>query len=171
MTRSTSKSLFVFGAASVMLAGCASVTDRFRDADTRWADYKSWEKVSETPSTGPSPGLGAVHKGPEGFRFVYVNAVGREVIKGEGPYDYPEGTVIVKEQYDDQAAFEAGGQPDVTVSLKVADVAGGGKDNWHWADSYKSTAGESAFCSGCHSVPLATDFVFSNATYLAENER
>lgn len=172
MNRYSSKRLLAAGAVAVLVAGCATITPPFlRDADARWADYKTWETASDTPSTGPSPGLGAVHKGPQGYRMVYVNDVGRDVLKGDGPYEYPEGTVIVKEQYDDQAAYEAGTDPDVTVSLKVADVEGARGDNWQWADSYKGTAGDSAFCSGCHSIPIATDFVFSNATYLAAHQQ
>jgi len=170
MSRYSSRGLVALGAAGVLVAGCASLNP-FRDADPRWADYKGWTKVSDTPSTGPSLGLGEVHKGPDGYRLVYVNDVGRDVITGDGPYEYPEGTVVVKEQYGDEAAFLSGEGAEVTVSLKVADVEGGGKDNWQWADSYKSSAGDSAFCSGCHSIPFAEDFVFSNVTYLTEQER
>ena len=172
MSRYSSKSLLAAGAVGVLVAGCATITPPFlRDADDRWADYKTWETASDTPSTGASPGLGAVHQGPDGYRMVYVNDVGRDVLKGDGPYEYPEGTVIVKEQYPDRAAFEAGTDPDVTVSLKVAGAEGGGKENWHWADSYKGKAGDSAFCSGCHSIPIAEDFVFSNAAYLEAHQR
>lgn len=157
------------GAAAV-LAGCASVNsvNPFAKADTRWADYKSWQTASEVPTTGPSPGLGNVHQGPDGVRVVYVNAAGAATLNGDGPYEYPEGTVLVKEQYASMADYDAGKTPDVTVSLKVANgpVA---RDNWQWADSLKSSAGDSAFCSGCHSIPLAEDFVFSNARYLAAN--
>jgi len=170
MSRYSSKSLVALGAAGILVAGCAGVTAPFRDADPRWADYESWTRVTDEPSTGPSPGLGAVHKGPEGYRHVYVNDAGRDTILGDGPYEYPEGTVIVKEQYDDLAALESGEGAEVTVSLKIADVEGAGKDNWQWADSYKSSAGDSAFCSGCHSISLAEDFVFSNVAYLAEHK-
>ena len=169
MGRMSSKSLAALGIACVVGAGCASVTAPFRDADPRWADYKGWTKVSDTPSTGPSPGLGAVHEGPEGIRVVYVNDVGADVALGDGPYEYPEGTVFVKEQYPDQAAFDAddGG---LTVSVKVVDQAGAGAANWQWATGYKAPAEDNAFCSGCHSIPFAEDYVFSNATYLAEIE-
>jgi len=155
--------------ATALLSGCASISP-FSEADPRWADYKSWQTATVAPTTGASPGLGNVHKGPDGARHVYVNAVGAPVMTGEGPYEYPAGTVIVKEQYDSLAAYQAGETPDVTVSLKVA---GGPKarQNWQWATGYKAEAGDSAFCSGCHSIPLAEDFVFSNARYLAANEK
>ena len=170
MNRYSSKSLLTLAGATVALAGCASITAPFRDADPRWADYKSWRTVSDEPSTGPSLGLGAVHKGPDGYRMVYVNDVAHDTITGEGPYEYPEGTVIVKEQYEDRAAWESGEGAEVTVSLKVADVPEAGGDNWQWAAGYKSDAGDSQFCSSCHSIPFAKDYVFSNVTYLAEQE-
>ena len=154
---------------AIALGGCASLVAPFRDADRRWADYEAWTRVTEEPSTGPSPGLGAVHRGPEGYRLVYVNDVGRDVMLGDGPYEYPAGTVVVKEQYADEAAWASGEGADVTVSVKVADVAGAGAANWRWADGYKGEAKESAFCAGCHSIPFAEDFVFSNARYLEEN--
>lgn len=163
----------VLALVALTVAGCASLPNPFAEPDPRWADYKGWTRVTEEPSTGASPGLGAVHQGPEGYRVVYVNDVGADTIlsegDGSGDYDYPEGTVVVKEQYPDEAAYLAGaeaGEVDVTVSLKVADGADPAA-NWHWSTGYTDTAGDSAFCSGCHQIPIAKDFVFSNANYLA----
>lgn len=154
-------------AASAVLAGCAALGIG-GEPDARWADYKTWTKASDEPTTGASPGLGAVHLGPTGYRIVYVNDIGKDTLLGEGPYEYPEGTVIVKEQYKTEEAALSGEGAAVTVSLKVG--SGEGADTWHWAPGYTKAAGESQFCSGCHSIPFAKDFVFSNATYLAENE-
>lgn len=164
MTLSFAYKALAAGTTMALLSGCAAI-GLGGTADERWAEYKTWETVSDEPSTGASPGLGAVHAGPDGYRIVYVNAVGRDTIKGDGPYVYPEGTVIVKEQYEDEAAYDSGSGAAVTVSLKIAE--GEGADTWHWSESYTSTAGESAFCSGCHSIPFAKDFVFSNVEYLA----
>ena len=162
-------------APAVLLAGCASLPNPFAEPDPRWADYKGWTRVNDEPSTGQSPGLGAVHKGAEGYRVVYVNDVGRDTIlsagDADGDYDYPEGTVVVKEQYDDEAAYLAGaaaGEVDITVSLKVAETEDRAA-NWRWATGYTASADDSAFCSGCHQIPIAKDFVFSNANYLAAN--
>ncbi len=160
-------------AAAALLAGCASLPNPFAEPDPRWADYKSWTRVTEEPSTGASLGLGTVHKGPTGYRVVYVNDAGVDTIlssgDANGDYSYPAGTVVVKEQYDDEAAYLAGadaGDVDVTVSLKVAET-GDRAANWEWATGYTASAGASQFCSGCHSIPIAKDFVFSNANYLA----
>ncbi len=156
--------------AGAMLAGCATVTSPFRDADERWADYRNWTKVTEgNPSTGASPALGTVHKGPEGYRDVFVNDVGRAMLIGDGPYDFPEGTVVVKEQYDDKAAWEAGTDPDLTVSVKVGDAKGTPKEDWIWAAGYKDEAGPNEFCSSCHTAAVSlnqSDYVFSVPGYL-----
>jgi len=170
MSKAVKTRLATCAAMALAVGGCASISQYIGDPDERWADYKSWTLVTEKPSTGKSLGLGAVHKGPEGYRMVYVNDAGRDTITGEGPYEYPVGTVIVKEQYDDRAAFESGSGMDITVSLKVSDDAANPVDNWQWAASFKAKAKADTFCSSCHSIPFAKDYVFSNVTYLAENE-
>ena len=147
-----------------MVAGCATVTAPFRDVDERWKNYKNWTQVNDEPTSGASPGMGATHKGPTGYRLVFVNDVGKDVLLGDGPYQYPKGTVVVKEQYDTLAAAKAGSDPQVMVSLKVS-TASGGADDWQWAEGLKATASDNAFCSGCHGLPLAQDFVFSNETF------
>lgn len=167
MFRPAVRSTLTLAAAAVLMAGCAALGGG--EPDARWADYKSWTRANDVPSTGASPGLGAVHKGPEGGRFVYVNDIGRDTLLGDGPYQYPVGTVIVKEQYSSPAAAEAGTGLDTTISVKIAE--GTGPETWHWSTGFTKPAGASQFCSGCHSIPFAEDFVFSNAKYLAENEQ
>ena len=155
-------------ATSALLASCSTLTAPFKDADPRWADFKSWTKVTELePSTGnPTGFLGGVHMGEEGYRDVYVNDVAKEALLGSGPYNLPEGSVIMKEQFASKADWEAGRKGAHTISLKVAQTDELSKDNWIWADSYKGTAGESAFCSGCHSIAAKSDFVFTTGDFL-----
>jgi len=171
MKRPSVKIIGAVVACGVVIAGCASLTSPFRDPDERWANYKSWTKVTEgkTGTGDPTGYIGNVHKGPEGYRDVYVNAVGEEALTGTAPYNFPAGTVIVKEQFDDQASWESGSKPGLTVSLKVADSDAPASANWIWADSYKGTAGESAFCAGCHTIAQGSDFVFTHGDFLAEN--
>lgn len=158
----------VLGAVSIIVAGCASTPSG--PADERWADFKSWTKINE--AAGPQTGdetrfLGNVHKGPKGYRDVYVNDIGAAALAGEGPYNFPEGTVVVKEQFNDQAAWESQTGGAVTVSLKATGGEELSKDNWIWATGYNAKAGESQFCSGCHSIAAKTDFVFTNGAFLA----
>jgi len=156
-------------AATILVSACSTLTAPFREADPRWADFKSWTKVTELePSTGnPTGFLGGVHAGDEGYRDVYVNDVAKAVLEGSAPYNYPAGSVIVKEQFASKADWEAGRKPSHTISIKVAASDSLSKDNWNWADSYKGTAGESAFCSGCHSIAAKDDYVFTHGDFLA----
>jgi len=154
------------GGLSVVIASCSALPNI--NADERWADYKNWTKVTEgkTGTGDPTGFIGNVHKGPEGYRDVYVNDIGAAMLAGNGPYNFPAGTVIVKEQFSDKAAWEAG-DGAVTVSVKVTAGDKPAKSDWIWADSYKSKAGTSAFCSGCHSIAAKDDFAFTNGTFLA----
>lgn len=155
------------GAVATALSACSYVGLK-GDPDERWADYKSWHKITaDKPGTGdPTSLIGNVHMGREGYRDVYVNEAGKAALTGSAPYDFPVGTVVVKEQFKDKAAWEAQKGAGVTVSLKIAEGTGAAT-NWHWADSYTSTAGDSAFCSGCHTAAIASDFVFTHADFLA----
>ena len=154
-----------------LLAGCASLTAPFRDPDPRWSDYKNWTRVTaDEVSTGnPTGFLGGVHMGDEGYREVYVNDIAKDTLYGSAPYNYPEGSVIVKEQYANKADWEAGRKAAHTVSIKVSQSETARKEDWMWADSYKGVAGESEFCAGCHSIAelrAQGDYVFSNGDFL-----
>lgn len=157
--------------ATAILAGCASLTAPFRDPDPRWADYKNWTHVTaDEVSTGnPTKFLGGVHMGDEGYREVYVNDIAKETLMGSAPYNYPAGSVIVKEQYANKADWEAGRKAAHTVSVKVSASETSQKSDWMWADSLKGTAGESEFCSACHSIAELRgqgDYVFTNGDFL-----
>lgn len=175
MAHSVLKSVVIVGASAAFLTGCASVNP-FAKPDPRWVDFKTWTKVTEgTASTGdPSGFLGAVHKGENGYRDVYANDVAKEVLLGGGPYQFPEGSVIVKHQFDNKADWEAGKNGDVTVSIKSADDGTGtNKDNWTWAAGLKGKAGPSEFCAGCHSIATnvsQSDFVFTTQSFLDKHQ-
>lgn len=154
-----------------VLAGCATITAPFRDPDPRWADYKNWTRVTETHvSTGNQTNfLGGVHRGDEGYREVYVNDIAKDTLLGSAPYNYPEGSVIVKEQYANKADWEAGRGAAHTVSIKVSQSETSQESDWMWADSFKGQVKESAFCAGCHSISELRgqgDYVFTNGDFL-----
>lgn len=160
---------------TALLAGCASLTAPFRDPDPRWADYKNWTQVTaDEVSTGnPTNFLGGVHMGDEGYREVYVNDIAKDTLYGSAPYNYPAGSVIVKEQYANKADWEAGRKAAHTVSIKVSASETSKKEDWMWADSLKGTAGESEFCAGCHSIAELRgkgDYVFTNGDFLKTQE-
>ena len=139
-------------------------------ADSRWADYRNWTQIHSKPITEDHTGLlGNLHVGAKGVRFVYVNDIGLQASEGSAPYSYPVGTVIAKEQYKNMKRYEDGRKPDLTVMVKVSDDAANPAENWAWARGYNKRAKtKDAFCSGCHTVALANDFVFSNAESLKD---
>ena len=175
MKSNTSRAVGLALTSSVLLAGCSSLPFLGKP-DPRWADYKSWTKITEgEPSTGNSQALGGVHMGTEGYRDVYVNEIGLAMLTGEGPYDFPEGTVVVKEQYANKADWEAGKRAAHTISLKVADNPGTTAADWNWAAGYTGKAKAHIAdpnCVACHTAAVAlnkSDYVFSVPAYLEAN--
>lgn len=165
MTRYRLTSL-ILAASSLLFSGCAML-GLGGEPDPRWADYTSWQKLNTSPITGDHTGfLGGLHEGAEGVREIYVNSQGFATADGQGPYQYPVGTVIVKEQYKDLAALKAGKKPGLTIMVKARDDAQTPADNWDWSRGYTQGAGADSFCSSCHTVAMTSDFVFSNATTL-----
>jgi len=154
-------STFMF--ASVITA-CSTLG--FRQADDRWADYKNWIQITEgRPTVGDPTGYsGTRHFGTEGYKEVYVNDIGSDVLTSNGPYVFPVGTVLVKEQYENRNAWLEQKDSYITVSLKVDNQPN--KANWIWADGFTSKAKESTFCLGCHSHAYEDDFVFTTERFL-----
>jgi hypothetical protein len=157
------KEIFTVVVISAVVSGCAT----FGKADSRWADYKTWTKITEgRTSTGDPTGfIGTVHAGPTGYRDIFVNKTGLATNQGTAPYNYPVGSVLVKEQYANKAAWEAQKSPELTTMVKVATSATPNANNWAFAAGYKGTAEANAFCSGCHTIAQKTDFVFTNEDF------
>ncbi len=163
-----SKNLRVAGAvtvAAVLASGCASLIKG--EPDERWADYASWTKITQdrTGTGDPTGFIGKVHKGRDGYRDVYVNDVGKDMLTSMGSYAFPVGTVIVKEQFSNKAAWENQKGAEHTIMIKVSE--GTGADSWDWAAGYTGKAGDSAFCSGCHTIAAKDDFVFTHEKFLS----
>jgi hypothetical protein len=174
MNNPSIKVLLGAGASLLFLSGCA-YNNPFGSADERWADFKTWTKVTEgrEPTGDPTGTLELVHEGPNGYRDVYVNDIGKAVLMGEPPYKFPAGTVVVKEQFENKADWEAQKGASVTVAVKVADDGNISGDNWQWAAGYKAKAGASDFCSTCHIAAITpiyqSDYVFTTADFLAKH--
>lgn len=150
------------------LSGCSTLPGSPDAGDPRWADYRNWTKVTGIePSTGnPTGFLGGVHRGDEGYRDVYVNAVARNMLLGTAPYNFPAGSVIVKEQFANREDWEQGVNAEHTISVKAVSSDELSSDNWLWADSYKGKAVRSEFCSGCHTLAARSDFVFTTGDFV-----
>ena len=153
---------------SVFVSACAS----FGKADERWVDYQSWTKITQgRVSTGDPTGfVGTVHAGPTGYRDIYINKIGIETNQGTAPSNYPIGTVIVKEQYENKAKWEAQDSPGVTIMVKIAASDTPSADSWRWSAGLTDAPEENAFCSGCHTIAFANDFVFTNEDFFKAHE-
>lgn len=149
----------IVAGALAAISGCAALGIG-GTADPRWADYKEWAVVTNGETGDPTGFIGNVHRGPEGYRNVLVNDLALETINSsDAGRKFPVGSVIVKEQYKSQAAWESGKGAAVTVSVKVDE------DKWGWADSLTDKAGDSAFCQGCHTIAAAHDLMFTGGGY------
>ena len=150
-------------AIAAFISGCAALGK----ADDRWADYKTWTKITEgRVSTGDPTGfVGTVHAGPSGYRDIFVNEAALATNQGSAPYNYPAGSVLAKEQYKDKAAWQAQESPDLTIMVKIADSANPDISTWAFAPGYTSKAEANAFCAGCHTIAKKDDFVFTNEDF------
>ena len=143
----------------VLVSGCAAVGIG-GTVDTRWADFKTWDKVTDGQTGDPTKFIGNVHRGPSGFRNVYVNASGLETINDESEGRvFPAGAIVIKEQFKNEAAWKSGKGGGYTVMIKQED------GQWGWTDSLKGKAGPSAFCAGCHGIAAKHDAVFTGGGY------
>lgn len=146
-----------------IVVACAKIGE----IDERWADYKGWTMTTEgRVITGDHTGtLGDVHEGRKGYREVYVNDIGLATIKGTAPYRYPAGTILVKEQYKDKAAWEKKSSPNLTIMVKVSDIEEEEEENWRFSTGYNSQAVKNTFCFDCHAAALEEDLVFTNEDF------
>jgi hypothetical protein len=173
MKTTTKVYLSLISLITIGISGCASSPSYDGNTDKRWADFKKWTKITQgRTGTGDPTGLvAAVHKGTNGYRDVYVNNIALKTSQGSAPYSYPVGSVIVKEQFDDLAAFNSQQPTDLTIMVKLADNGSNDAKNWGWADAYNAELKpENAFCSSCHTVVLKDDFVFTNEDFLQKHK-
>ena len=137
-----------------------------------WKDYKTWYKTTgATPITGDDTRfLGGKHEGTEGYRVIYINKKGAPINKGKAPFNYPEGTVVVKEQYKNERSFESGKKPDLSIMIKLAKGISPATGDWGYVTGFKrkihqGNSKNAQFCGGCHSAAnlRKNDYVFINS--------
>lgn len=133
-----------------------------------WENYKSWYQITkDNPNTGDPTGfLGGKHKGEKAFREIYINNIGKDTHLKSGNNTYPAGTVVVKEQYKNEASWKAGKKPALTVMVKLK--KGEAPETNDWQYFMGNSTGNifmnyQKFCSGCHIYAQAKDFLFMNA--------
>jgi len=136
-----------------------------------WADFKSWFKITKEPNTGDPTGfLDKKHRGEGAYRDVYVNSVGESLMRGNGSFPYPEGTVIVKEAFKDKKSYDAQKKPELTIMVKQATGTAPDTNDWMFvmgaSGKAKGTGMDSKwgkFCGSCHVNAMAKDFTFMAA--------
>ncbi len=170
------KTLIMFFIALIVLGGGTFFylyTAETTPISYHWEGYKNWYKTTgNTPVTGDETRfLGGKHRGDEGYRVIYINAIGEPINKAKGPYNYPEGTVVVKEQYKTKDSYESGSKPDLSIMIKLAKGASPPTGDWGYVTDFrrKIHSGRSSnaeFCGGCHSAAnlKKNDYVFMNST-------
>ena len=150
--------------AAVMMVSAGSADD---DATPVSAldGYESWLKVNAQPITGDDTGtLGRnVHEGTTGFRDVYVNPVGEARVSGDASGEFPVGTILVKNSFED-----AGGSPGdlANVTVMVKREAGFDPENGDWEYMVLTSTmrvrsqGVINNCVAFHSIVAANDYAF-----------
>lgn len=115
-------------------------------------DYRSWNKTTDKTLDYPIPG----HE--SNFRIIYINSTGEKVQTTEKNnrvfYEYPEGTIIVKEVYYGLEHPEQDEVPkELTVMIKDPQHQQS-RSGWLWILKDVKTGEETIidyeFCVECH---------------------
>lgn len=134
-----------------------------------WKGYKNWTKITKKPNTGDPTGfLSKKHGGVKAYRDIFVNDTGIEAYQNQ-KFPLPEGTVIVKEAFKNEAAWKAQSKPELTVMVKLATGSNPDTGNWKWfmgasgSDKMSGTGMDTKwgkFCGSCHAFGQQADFTF-----------
>lgn len=138
--------LVIAAVVSMALSGCEEPVVRFIPDD-----YDTWERTTLADLTEPIPGH------PPGLRRIYINPVGTQVTPatdGERvTWDYPEGTIVVKENYAGTEPAE-GEDPAFLYAMVKAPDDERSRGGWLWIardyDSLEETIFDNEFCVTCH---------------------
>ncbi len=115
-------------------------------------DYAKWERTTDQLLTQQIPG----HE--NAYRKIYINDTGEKMVEtvdknGTGSYNYPEGTIIVKEIYD-SSTYSESAKPKMLTCMVKAQTDRQSRGGWLWV--IKSLPGgeetiiDYAFCVTCH---------------------
>lgn len=164
--------LFTAALCLPILAACMSTSPQLGPDASAWEDYLAWHKVTAQAETGDPTGfLNNVHDGDNAYRQIYINSIGESTNKGEANFPYPEGTIIVKESFNNKAALDARRNPDLTLMIKLPQGQSPETAGWEYVmggnGSRRGTgsSGLGQFCFQCHLQAAATDFNFINSKF------
>ena len=114
-------------------------------------DYPDWTQLHDEPITEPIPGHSS------GIRTMYINPTGTAVTVTEGEartvWDYPDGTVIIKEVAMPTEAGAAG-EPSMLLGMIKDPAHPQAQGEWVWVmrnpHTGEETIFDSEFCITCH---------------------
>ena len=162
--------IFTGCAALALLTACMTTSAPLGPPASTWADYKSWYKATPEPETGDPTGfLSGVHDGSNAYRVVYVNNVAEAVNRGLQGLPYPEGSILLKESFNNENDLSAERRADLTLMIKLARGMSPETGDWEYIrpdgarGSGRSELG--AFCRDCHLFAAATDYNFINSRF------
>lgn len=144
-----------------------------------WKDYKTWYRATENePNTGDVTGfLDGKHRGNKGYREIYVNSVGEATHKKSGAPKYPEGTVIVKEQFKNERKWRKKRGAGLTIMVKLAPGTSPETGDWGYviptilgAKISKNTGKTAKFCGSCHVFGAGNDYTFMTSDFIKQVE-
>jgi hypothetical protein len=135
-------------------------------AEAAFRQYKAWRKVNTEPVLSTSHG--------NRYVFTYLNKTA-EPSGLQGSFPFANGAVLAKESFEGQD-----GKPGPQGPLFIMEKRGEGYDrahaNWHYAvvdpSGAVSLSGSghertpTQFCSACHAMAKANDYVFGNGTIM-----
>ena len=115
-------------------------------------EYRSWEKATDETLNYPVPGHG------DHFRIIYINSLGFSVQpiqkNSRRVYNYPEGTIIVKEIYSGKTPPQQGKTP-ISITVMIKNTAHPkSQGGWLWIERTESSQQEHIIdyklCIECH---------------------
>jgi Cytochrome P460 len=147
---------------------------------SQWEGYQEWYHPTKgRPITGDPTGFLGDKDREKGYREVYVNKVGEDVNKGDAPYLYPAGSVIVREVYNDKMDWEVKKTPVLTISIKLPKGSAPESKDWEYVlvvpgedvQRGQGTSEMGQFCSKCHlKAEEINDWRLTNATFFAKQQ-
>ncbi|MBD3304940.1 hypothetical protein GF339_01150 [candidate division KSB3 bacterium] len=135
----------------MMILGCVGCQKQ-EEVPAIPAEYRDWTITNDIALDYPIPG----HE--DNCRVIYINPTGEQVQptehQGRVVYDYPEGTIIVKEVYEGLEEPEEGEEPmSLTVMIKAPQHPQS-RAGWLWIVTSSASGQqqiiERDFCVDCH---------------------
>ena len=161
-------SLLFISLLSITLYAGGGAEDLTPTLQSQFEGYLSWTKVNSQTITGDVTGvLGAAHERSKGFREIYVNETGQPIEFGEADYPYPEGSIILKESYDDDKGSK-GDLSNLTIMIKRESGYSSDYGDWEYImakpDGSISQQGRLSMCIKCHAKGQDKDYTFIDSS-------